>query len=138
MSFDVYLASFKDRSASGIPRSSIMDAFGDLVRWKDERSGETRYSGTNDGCWIGLSAAQDDASLITFISINRPVGQQQFWDALYQIMRLGNVALFFPGCDGVLIASASVTAHLPPELVEWGTPRLIGGGREIIEDMRSP
>jgi hypothetical protein len=53
-------------------------------------------------------------------------------------LRLGNVALFFPGGKGPLIADASVANHLPPDMFEsLGTPIIVASGREIVEQIRS-
>ncbi len=138
MSFDVYLVSFTDHEPSGVPRSLVKSAFGEHVLWEDEDSGHTQYFTHMDGCSIGLSPLDDDANLISSISINRPVADERFWDSIYQIMKLGNVALFFPGGKGPLIADGSVAAHLPPDISEsLGMPIIVENGRRIVEIIES-
>src|SRR5438105_219907 len=107
MSFDVYLLAFTDQRSSGVPRSAVHAAFGDGVRWDDDMSGWTRY-GPEDGCNIQLSALKADPNLISCISINRPVAAPQLWTSVYELMRLGNFALLFPGGRGPLVADATV------------------------------
>jgi hypothetical protein len=133
MSFDVYLVSFADHRPHGIPRTAVRQAFGEHVQWEDD-DGWTQYSGSTDGCSILLSPLKDDASLISGISINRPVGDQRLWDSLYRIMRSGNFALLFPGDSGPLIADPSVALHLPASL---GQSVVVNSGFEIVKQIQS-
>jgi hypothetical protein len=137
MSFDLYLVSFADHKPSGVPRTLVREAFAEQVRWEDEDSGWTQLT-SNDGCRIGLGPLKSDPSLISCVCINRPLSDERFLNALYQILRLGNVALFFPGGKGPLIAEPSVGNHLPPDMFEsLGTPIVVANGREIAEQIRS-
>lgn len=106
MSFDVYLVSFTNQRPSGIARAAIHAAFGDDVRWVDERTG--RIEGY---CSIHLTPLDADPNLVSCVSINRPCGER-FWDSLYEIMRLGNVVLFVPG-GRPLIAESAVPTDIP-------------------------
>lgn len=120
MSFDLYLIPFLDQRPHGIPRSAVLEAFGDHVRWNDDSTGSTQYS-EMDGCTVRLSTFNDDTTLISCVSVNRPVADKRLWDSLYRVMQLGNVALFFPDSTGPLIANVSVAAHLP-EFESLGQP----------------
>jgi hypothetical protein len=135
MSFDLYLIGFADQQSHGIPRLPVLEAFGSGVRWEDDATGLTRYS-RMDGCTVSLSALKDDTSLISCVSVNRPVSDKRLWGSLYKVMQLGNVALFFPGCNGPLIANVSVAAHLP-KFEALGQPILVNSGSEIVEQIES-
>jgi hypothetical protein len=136
MSFDLYLVSFADQQPSGIPRSAVLAAFGDDVRWEDEYSGVTQYSPMDD-CHIELAPLKSDPELISCVSINRPAADQRFLASLYKIMRLGGVALFFPGGKGPLIANSSAATQLPV-FEHLGEPIVVQNGNEILKEISSP
>jgi len=137
MSFDVYLVSFADHQPSGVPRTLVREAFAEHVRWDNEDLAWTQFT-SKDDCSIGLSALKSDPSRISCISINRPLADERLWNSLHQILRLGNVALFFPGGRVPLIADASVADHLPPDMFDsLGAPIVVTSGREIVEQIRS-
>jgi hypothetical protein len=138
MSFDLYLISLSDGKPSGIPRDGVRAAFGEHVRWEDDESGWTQY-GETDGCSVLLSPLSSDPSLTSCISMNRPVSDHRLWDALYRVMQLGNVAVFFPGMKGPLVTRSIVAgAHLPPDMYEsLGRPVVISSGTELFEQIRS-
>jgi hypothetical protein len=135
MSFDLYLVSFVDQQPSGVPRSAVVGAFGDHVRWEDDHSGWTQYN-PRDGCSISLRPQKSEPDLISCVSINRPLADQRFFASLYEIMQLGCVALFFPGGKGPLIASLSVARHLPV-FEHLGQPIVVHNGAEILEQIKS-
>jgi hypothetical protein len=135
MSLDLYLITFAELQAAGISRSAVLEAFGNKVLWEDGPTGCTQYSRV-DSCRVSLSYLKDDTDLISCISVNRPVADERFWESLHRVMQLGNVALFFPGCNGPLIANMSVAAHLP-EFKSFGQPILINKGQEILEQVQS-
>ncbi len=134
MSFDLFLISFQDQQPSGVPRTAVLAAFGNDVRWKDDNSGWTQYSRI-DGCSIHLSSLESDPEFVTCVSVNRPVADERFCASLYKIMRLGNVALFFPS-GRPLIAEPSVADHLPT-LESLGPPIVVHSGSEIVEQIES-
>jgi hypothetical protein len=137
MSFDLYLISFTNGQQSGVPRESVLAAFGEYVRWDEDGDGWTRYSGRDDGCRIGVSQFKDDPALISFIALNRPLSDKRFLESLHRIMRLGNAALVYPGFKGPLIASPSVADHLPSKLLDRGPAIVVNSGDEITERIRS-
>ncbi len=137
MSFDVFLVCFDDGEPSSIRRTSVQTAFGDHVRWEEPDSGWTQY-GAQDGCHISLAPLATDPDRISGVSVNRPVRDHRFWESLYGILRLGNVALFFPGGNGPLIAEPSVATHLPAGMIDsLGKPILVYGGSDVIREIES-
>jgi hypothetical protein len=134
MSFDLFLISFEHKQPSGIPRTAVLAAFGNHLRWADETSGWTQY-GSMDGCSINLCQLESDPNLVSCVSVNRPLADERFWASLYKIMRLGNVALFFPG-GRPLIAELSVADHLPT-LESLGPPIVVHSGSEIVQQIES-
>ena len=135
MSFDLYLVCFADQQPSGVPRSAVLAAFGDDVRWEDDELGWTQYTAM-DGCSIRLSPLKSDRDLISCISINRLLGHDRFLASLYKIMQLGCVALIFPGGKGPLIASQSFATHLPI-FEHLGQPIVVYSEAEISQQIES-
>jgi hypothetical protein len=137
MSFDLFLFSFTNGRPSGLPRDAVQAAFGEHVRWNEDGSGWTQYDGT-DGCHILISPFQSDPTLTASVSLNRPVADPRLWESLYQIMRLGNVALFFPGMTGPLVADPAVIPHLPPDMFDsLEQPVIVNNGVDILDQIRS-
>ena len=70
--------------------------------------------------------------------ISRPCADIRLWNALAEILRLGNAVLFFPGGQHPLIAAPSVKQHLPPDMIEaLGEPLIISTGAEILKQVRA-
>jgi hypothetical protein len=68
------------------------------------------------------------------LCVFRPCGDLRLWDALLAILRLGPLALYFPGDTPPLMASESAGEHLPADMVQaMGRPRVVRSGREIVE-----
>jgi hypothetical protein len=134
MSFDLYLVCYANQRPSGVPRSAILEAFGDQVRWEDDYSGRThdRY------CSIDLGRLKSEPDLISCVSINRPLADQRFLASLYKIMELDHgafcVAMVFPGDKGPLVASLSAASHLSEHL---GQPIVVHNAAEILEQIES-
>ncbi|HEV3235731.1 MAG TPA: hypothetical protein VGZ25_02005 [Gemmataceae bacterium] len=133
MSFDVFLVSFADQNASSVPRSIVQNAFGEFVHWKED-TGQTKF-GECDGSTIYLSLVKTDENLVDCILINRPIADERFWKAIYEIMKNSNMAFLFPGGKGPIIANASFAKHLP---ISLGTPIIVATGREIVEEIERP
>jgi hypothetical protein len=134
MSFDLYLVCFENQRPFGVPRSAILEAFGDHVRWEDDYSGRTQYS-PMDGCTIDLGRLKTEPDLISCVSINRPLSDERFLASLYKIMQLGCVAMVFPGGKGPLIASLPAASHLPENFL--GQPIVVHNAREILDQIES-
>jgi hypothetical protein len=134
MSFDLYLLCFDNEQKAGIPSSLIKDAFGDFVQWQEPDHGLAHYGNTLDGTSIDLSPLNPGSDMICCISVNRPLADPRFQDALFRIMCLGNVGLVFPGHRGPLIAKDSVAAHIPKNL---GKAILIRTGNDIGDQIEN-
>jgi hypothetical protein len=134
-SFDVYLIAFADKQPSGIPRSAVLEACGNSVQWENDEDGVRRSMRTSS-CRISLSDFKGDKNLISCVSVNKPLKDGVLWESLYRILRLGNVALFFPGDNMPLIADESVASQLP-EFPSMRGPIVVNSGSEILEQIHS-
>ena len=135
MSFDLFLIAFAHGKPSAISIAAARAAFGDHVRWDDGGEGWTQYTDV-DGCRISMSPEKSDPGLTSCVSLNRPTTDARLWDALYRIMQLGNVAVFFPGMKGPLVTDAGAARHLSP-FESWGEAILVSSGAEILRQIQS-
>ena len=134
MGFDLYLIAFSNKEPSGIPRSAVLEAFGDSVQWENDEDGVWR-STQGFTCRVSLSDFKGDMNLISCVSVNKPLEDGVLWESLYCILQLGNVALFFPGDNMPLIADESVASQLP-EFPSMKGPIVVNGGCEILRQIR--
>src|SRR5713101_7523405 len=133
MSFDVYIQCHEAGKPAGIPRAIIRRLF-PVVEAESERDcWRVRYTDLH-ACTIYVGTLQSDVEMVHWICLDRPCGIMQFWDSVFEVMQLGNVVLYFPGCASPLIALESVGPHLPADMVEsLGQPVCVQSGKEIVE-----
>ena len=118
--------------AVGIPRATIVEAFGSLVDWSPEGWGHGLYT---KPCWsiVTLLSVDGDLSLVKVVAIDRPCEDSRFWEGVYRLMTKGNVVLFYPSGEPSIIAGAEVLEHLGPVL--YGPPGkvpLVAGSAEEL------
>jgi len=124
MSFDVFLQCHEFGSSAGIPRAAVRRLF----PVDEARSGpdywHVEYDKRNT-CTIDLGTLESNEELLQSICLNRPCEVVAFWEGVMEVLRLGNVVLYFPGCPCPLVASGSVGHHLPVDLIEsLGRPQV--------------
>jgi hypothetical protein len=74
---------------------------------------------------------KDDQKEIEHICVNRPADSPELWTGLLEILRETGAMLYWPGGGAVVAAEAHI-AHLPPDMIDiFGTPTVVGSGREI-------
>ncbi|HWE93695.1 MAG TPA: hypothetical protein VG269_06940 [Tepidisphaeraceae bacterium] len=134
MGFEVFLQSYADEKATGISRSAMLAAFGVWLSEESATLWRINYGSGND-CYVYVN---EDADGVTGAMVSRPVADGRLWDALFNIMELGNIVVFWPGGKAPLVANASVIPHLPKGIVEsLGTPFCIQSGRDILGRIKS-
>jgi hypothetical protein len=130
MSLNVYLQCFRDGEPAGLPRAGVRDLF-PVGADSEPDYWRVRYDDLNS-CDIVVVPDPADGALVRSLCVHRPCRDGRLWDALLGVMRLGPVALYFPGDAPPLVADEAAGPHLPPDLVEaLGPPRRVGSGEEI-------
>jgi hypothetical protein len=118
MSFDIFLGCFLNGKPSSFPKDTVEKAFG---RFAAER---------RQHCWVlrfpngGRSYLylDDDDNQIEDFNVNRPAGSPELWRGIWDILRQTSSVLYWPG-GGCIVGHASVTAHLPLDMIKaLGTP----------------
>jgi len=133
MSFNVFLQCFEKGESSGLPREEIRRLLPIVVAESEHDRWSIRYDDLN-GCDIYVSALDTDQSLITSMMVSQPCAKIQLWEALFAVMKMGPVVLYFPGNAPPLVVNDQVERDLPREMVEaLGPPKVIGRAEEIVE-----
>ena len=133
MGFEVYVQCFKGEAA-GVPREKVRKIFGkqltevneDLWRW-----------GSDDVNSCDLYVSGNGERIESFM-VSRPIADAELWDALFEILKLGNVVLHFPGCAAPLVGNKDTIKHMPREMVKaLGKPKCVTNGKQISEAIES-
>jgi hypothetical protein len=127
MSFDICLFCFKNGDADFFPTSIVKDAFAPFHVGDDANEWILQFPG-GGRCQVRV----DDKPLTGGFMIIRPAGNG-LHDAIYEIMRQTNTALWW-SFGGAAVADSSVIPHLPPEMIKsLGEPTVVHSGDDIIK-----
>lgn len=134
MSFNLYLCSYSNGEPSGIDVRCVRDAFGNaLVREVEEFHLWHLEYGHEVNCCDVYTHPESDNTTLKSLMVSRPTKDERLWASLFRIMQLGNVVLFFPGCQSPLFASAEAVKHFPRDMIDaLGEPKVISSGVEIL------
>lgn len=135
MSFDLYLQTFRDGSASGIALDIVRDAFGKYVVEVDEDFWQVQY-GPEDSSDIFLQPLGDEALLIHTISIHRPCRDMRLWDSLYHLLGLPGTIVYYPGCKSPMVRDSQAGRDMSAQLREsLGEPVIVNNAMDIFQSI---
>jgi len=138
MSFDIFLACYRDGENATFPHEIVRRAFAPYIleihgglkvdpeAEVDSQRWALRFK---DGgrCDVYINAEGPIGGFM----VNRPPGSPAFWDALIDIMKQTDTVLFWPD-GGAVVAKESVVAHMPPDMIEvMGRPKVTIDMKEI-------
>jgi hypothetical protein len=133
VSFEVYLQCFERGEPAGIDRDFVRSLFPVIEDDSEPDYWSVRYDSVK-AFHVSVGSMETNPSKVTSLGVMRPITDMRLWDALLQILRSGNVVLYWPGCSSPLVASEPTTAHLPSDMVETlGKPIVVKTSREIRE-----
>lgn len=70
--------------------------------------------------------------MIDSFSVNRPISDLRLYQAILDVLRQGNMALYMPGNCPPLVGAESAKKHLPQEMIATlGAPRVLADASEI-------
>lgn len=131
MSFDIYLQCHEDGELAAIPRQTVRSKFPIVDGESEPDYWKIRYDALHY-CSMSVSSLPSNPEMLDSISFNRPCGGIPFFRAVLDVMRLGNVVLYYPGCPGPLVAAESVGPHLPPDMIaSLGQPICVRSAEEL-------
>ena len=128
MSFDLFLAPFKDGQPIVFDRSVILEAFG-----PDANLGEGEisriYFSENDGAQV---FGAEEEMIADGLSFNH-FGGKRFFEGLWKLAEKTNAVVFWPGDPGnAVVTSERALAHADPEFIEPLQPiQLVATGQEL-------
>jgi hypothetical protein len=130
MSFEMVFVCFKEGQQVGLSRQDMLKAFGSFVREDEPDVWVVEYA-DDEMCEVYVTPTDEDADSIKEFMVARPCVDPRLWDALFAIMRLGNVMLLYPGATAAVVASEQTMEHLPPDVMEMGDPVRVASGKEL-------
>src|SRR5579872_4908778 len=135
MGFEIFVNVWQNGEESTISRAEVRSLF--PVRQEEWESDlwTLEYDAQNT-CVIYLNTVDGNPTQITGLCIERPCGDLRLWNALAEILRLGNVAVVWPG-GPVVISGQAVHSHLPAGMLEGEPPQYASSGEEILTLVRS-
>ncbi len=132
MSFDVYLHCLEESERLGISIAAVRSLFPIL----EEESGPDYwrvYYDEQNSCDIGVTAAGPDGGVLQSLHVARPCGDLMLWQALFSVLRMGFVVIYWPGGPPV-VADEMVAAALPNDMTDsLGEPRVVTSAEELLQ-----
>jgi hypothetical protein len=131
MRHDIYLQCFRDGQPAGWPVAALLLMF--PVQTRESRPGSWRVQyNERHLCDIAVSPLPANGAVIESLCIHRPCSDARLWQALFTLLRMGNVVLYSSGDLPPLVAAETAIAHLPPGMIEsLGRPVCVHSAQEI-------
>jgi hypothetical protein len=128
MSFDIFVARFRDAKPSAFKRASFEKVFGKFIA--EQRTDFVRLRYPNGGAEVYV----DDTDDIGSVMFNH-CGGDAFWEGVYQFAKEIDGVIWWPNVDHIsAIASADILQHLPAMFVdEEAHPTVIANGQELLD-----
>jgi hypothetical protein len=133
VSFQIFVQCFERGEPAGIPLAAVRSLFPVDESKSGPDYGSIKYDEVNS-CDFRVSPLRSNLLLLESMCVFRPCSDLRLWEALLAVLRLGAVALYFPGDAPPLVASLASGEQLPVDMVEaMGRPRVVSSGKEIID-----
>jgi hypothetical protein len=131
MSFEVFVQAFEHGEPAGISIARVKEIFAPFLTEHGPGHWRLHYDDENY-CDVRFGPLENDGEILHHLTVFRPCADDRLWEALAAVLKLGNVALYFPGCHAPLVAFESVAQHLPNEMIEaLGEPVCVSNGQDI-------
>ena len=132
MSFDLFIQCFGETELSGLSRDAVRALFPIDESSSQKDYWKVKYDDRNQAD-IDVTPLQADDRRLLHLCVNRPCAEQKLWDALFSILTMGEVVVFFPG-GPLIVSSEKTAATLPPEMTEgFGPPICVDSGGSILK-----
>ena len=131
MSLEFYFLPYHQGQPASLPRAELRRLFPVVDAESEPDYWRIRYDATHE-CAIGLTPVDGRPDLVASFCIYRPCAAPRFWNDLLTVLRLGPVALVFPGDAPPIVGSHATVAHLPADVIaSMGTPLVADSGVAI-------
>ncbi|MEX0726585.1 MAG: hypothetical protein WD065_09975 [Planctomycetaceae bacterium] len=131
MSFEVFIQRI-DEHGETIPvaRDKIRPFFPVVEDKSESDFWHIRYG--ESYCHVNLHVRKNDPQLIDRIVVWRPCDDEKLWEAIYNLMSQEKMLMYYPGCEGPLVAVQNAAVPLPADMIAaLGPPVLVASGRDI-------
>jgi hypothetical protein len=128
----ILIQCFENGQVAGVSLGDVRESFGRFLIDPGPGMWQVRYDDANY-CDMRPVPLESDESRIASLGMEGACTDPRLWDALFAILKLGNVVMRWPG-SGPVVAEASVVEHLPPELIKAsGPPAVVHRGADIAK-----
>lgn len=131
MGFEVYVNCVGELEGSGLPRAIVRSLF-PVVEDESEPNYWRVWYDSKNSCEIGVTAAPSNPEMLTALLVNRPCADLRLWDALFSVLRMGPVVMYWPG--GLLVVAEGTSFEkLPEDMIKaLGSPRNANSPADLL------
>jgi len=131
MGFEVYFHFCGEAERVGIPREAVRSLFQIVEEESEPDYWALRYDSKNS-CNIGVAPLESDTRMLNGLYVERPCQDLRLWEGLLSVLRMGTIAMFWPGGPAI-IANEATTAELPEDMIEsLGLPKVVHSVTEVL------
>jgi hypothetical protein len=136
MGIEAFLWRYENGEIAAMDVSRIREALRPFTRDFHPETGVLRveFDREIDSCdfYLGVHAAETGRT--EGLMISRPITDARLWQCVLEIMRMGNIILFFSDDSTPLHATENAPAHFPADLLDsLGAPKLVTSPHEIVD-----
>ncbi len=125
MSFDIFIQWFQDGEPAGVLVEQVRSTLGSALVAEDEHGWQLSFGPDCESDLYLSFVGDNDQSRVSGVTVNRPCAHEMLWEALFELMSLGNGVFYFPDARP-LVRSPSAVDHLPADMVEsLGEPEVV-------------
>jgi hypothetical protein len=132
MSFDLFMQCYGETHKLGLPVGAMRALFPICREEPEFNRWVVEYDPMNS-CDIYAGLLKDNRERLGDFMVSRPCGDMRLWEALFSILNMGSVVIFWPGSPPVLAAGTNADS-LPDGMVEGlGQPVYVHSGSELLK-----
>ena len=136
MGIEAFIWSYSDGDVAPLPFDKIQSLFAKYVVDWDSTNGRMRvcFGDESTSCDVYCGPEAEASNSVNGLMISRPVNHPDLWQCVLDVMRMGNVLLFFSDKTTPLFAFEDAPKHFPKDLLEaLGKPRIVQSSEDIIQ-----
>jgi hypothetical protein len=119
MGIEAFVWIYRDGEPASLAFSEVTAAFGNAVRDWDPEFGRlhVEFGSWSDSCEIFCGKDVLETGRVTSLMIDRPIRHPGLWEAVFKIMSLGHVLLFFSDDTTPRFRDIASASHFPKDLI---------------------
>jgi hypothetical protein len=132
MGFEIYVQCFGETLRRGLSRACLRALFPIIEEKSEPDFWHVRYDVKNS-CHIGITPLAPAKDRIQSLYVDRPCPDPLLWVALFSLLCMGSVVVYWPGGPPVVSPSAMIAALPQSMLSAIGPPRVVHSASEISD-----